>query len=160
MANKLPVIHIDEIETIYSGHGNEFAANTGRLGQILGMQKMGCTLVELEPGKKAWPYHLHFGIEELFVILEGSGSIRYDGEEHEVKQGDIIFTPTGEGTAHQIVNTSNGRLRYLALSSMQSPEMCYYPDSGKYGCYAFTEEGMRKAFIAHEDSSKDYWDGE
>ena len=160
MADKLPIIHIDAVEQTEFGHGEGFSARFGRLGPLLGMKKMGCTLVELEPGKKAWPYHLHYGAEELFVILEGSGSIRYDDCKHDIKAGDIIFTPPGEGTAHQIINTSDSLLRYLALSTMDSPELCYYPDSGKYGAYSFRSDAPRKAFIAHESSEAQYWDGE
>ena len=160
MANKPPIIHVDSVETSELSHGDSFSAQFGRVGPLLGMNKMGCTLVELEPGKKAWPYHLHYGAEEVFIILEGSGSIRYDGSNHDIKAGDIIFTPSGEGTAHQIVNSSNEKLRYLALSTMQSPDICYYPDSGKYGAYAFTQSGLDKAFIAHESNAAQYWDGE
>ena len=160
MKDKLPIIHINAIKRNEIGHGENFSARFGRIGPMLGMQKLGCTLVELEPGKKAWPYHLHYGAEELFVILEGSGTIRYDDSNHDIKAGDIIFTPPGEGTAHQIINTSNSLLRYLALSTMDSPELCYYPDSGKYGSYAFSADGPRKVFIAHEDNEAQYWDGE
>ena len=162
MSNDLPVINIESIETLKFGQGERFEASLGRLGPVLGMQKLGCTLVVLQPGKRAWPYHQHYGIEELFVILEGNGTIRYDGKEHEISTGDIIYTPTGEGTAHQIINTSDDILRYLALSTMESPEMCYYPDSKKYAAYSFQldDPAARKAFIAHEDSARDYWDGE
>lgn len=160
MTDKLPIVHLGKVEKTEFGHGDDFGAHLCRVGELLGMKNMGCTLVELEPGKRAWPYHLHYGMEEMFIILEGNGSIRYDGEQHEIKTGDIIYTPTGDGTAHQIINTSDAGLRYLALSSIQSPEMCYYPDSGKYGCYSFDSEDGRKAFIAHESSMKEYWDGE
>ncbi|MFP6743746.1 MAG: cupin domain-containing protein [Alphaproteobacteria bacterium] len=54
----------------------------------------------------------------MFVILEGIGTLRYDGERHPVRQGDVIFTPTGPGTAHQIINTSDAELRYMALAPM------------------------------------------
>lgn len=160
MANKPPIIHINSIEQTEFGQGENFSAKLGRIGPMLGMEKMGCTLVELEAGKKAWPYHLHYGLEELFIIMEGNGSIRYDGDNHDIRAGDIIFAPTGEGTAHQIINTSNATLRYLAVSTMVSPDMCYYPDSGKYAGYAFTTEGLKKAFIAHENNIAGYWDGE
>ena len=160
MANKPPMIQIDAIDRTDLSNRDHFAARLGRLGPVLGMEKLGCTLVELEPGKKAWPYHLHYGAEELFVILAGSGTIRYAGNELPIKAGDIIFTPPGENTAHQIVNTSNALLRYLALSTMDNPELCYYPDSGKYAAYSFKPGSARKAFIAHEDSAAQYWDGE
>lgn len=42
----------------------------------------------------------------------------------------------GPETAHQIVNTSNAELKYLAVSTRLSPEVCDYPDSEKFGVYA------------------------
>ena len=47
----------------------------GRAGATLGTRQIGCTLMVLEPGKRAWPYHLHHAEEELFVVLEGEGSV-------------------------------------------------------------------------------------
>ena len=61
------------------------------------MRKRGCSLVEPEPEKRAWPFHLHYGQVELFVILASVGTL------------------TGEGMAQQIVNASKHQLRYLAL---------------------------------------------
>jgi uncharacterized cupin superfamily protein len=127
------------------------------------MKGLGCNVIDLEAGNKAWPYHLHYGHEELFVVIKGSGSIRFDGELHPIKTGDVIYTPPGDGTAHQIINTSNESLQYLALSTKQSPETCFYPDSGKYGSYfskGESTDGERGAFIAHESSQMNYFEGE
>ena len=53
------------------------------------------------------------------------------------KLGDIIACPPGgPETAHQILNTGNEELRYLAVSTKPSPEICDYPDSGKFGVLA------------------------
>jgi uncharacterized cupin superfamily protein len=140
-------------------NGGDFCASLGAIGRPLGMKKMGCGVVILEPGKRAWPLHEHYGQEETFIILDGEGTIRYGDSEFPVKSGDVIFTPPGKGTAHQIVNTSNATLRYLALSTTENPELCYYPDSGKYAAYASTKDSTTH-LVAHEDSAVDYWDGE
>ena len=66
--------------------------------------------------------------------------------------------PPAPHTAHQIVNTSERTLRYLALSGMQLPDVCYYPDSGKYGAYF--DGGEENRFVARRSSALDYWDGE
>ena len=160
MPDKPRIIHIDETEKTGFGHGQDFAASVTRIGAQLEMKKMGCTLVELEPGKRAWPYHLHYGQEELFVILKGGGTLRYDGQEYPIRTGDIIFTPPGPGTAHQIINTSEANLHYLALSSMDDPEICYYPDSGKYGAYSWKDGTQGRRFLARSDDGTDYWNGE
>ncbi len=158
--SKLLIENIDSIEKEKVGNGLNFEAKVGRFGSIFDMMGMGCSVVELKPEKKAWPYHLHYGQEELFVVLSGSGSIRYDGEIYPIKTGDVIYTPTGEGTAHQIINSSGATLQYLALSTSQNPEVCYYPDSGKYGSYAQNSDKSRKVFLAHESSELGYFDGE
>ncbi|WP_444994864.1 cupin domain-containing protein [Aliikangiella sp. IMCC44359] len=158
--SKLRIENINTIEKNPVGNHKNFSANVGRFGQLFNMKDMSCSVVELKPGNKAWPYHLHYGLEELFIILQGEGSIRYDDEMHPIKSGDVIFTPPGEGTAHQIINTSKSDLQYLALSTMKSPEVCYYPDSGKYGSYVFNSDSPVKTFIAHESNAAEYFEGE
>ena len=158
MAHTPPIVNLDDLPLDAYGKGRHFAAMLGRVGATLGTRQIGCTLVVLEPGKKAWPYHLHYGQEELFVVLEGQGTLRYDGEEHPIRAGDVILTPPGPDTAHQIVNTSEQALRYLALSGTQLPEVCYYPDSGKYGAYF--DGGKEYRFIAKGESAVDYWHDE
>ena len=158
MANKPPIVNFTDAKRQTFGHGEAFKATTARIGAELGAEQIGCSLVELEPGKRAWPYHLHYAEEEMFVILEGQGTIRYDDEEYPVREGDVIFTPTGPGTAHQIVNTSDAPLRYLALSSRADAEVAVYPDSGKIGAYGRNDDSI--AFLAPLSAKVDYFDGE
>ncbi|MEP5568894.1 MAG: cupin domain-containing protein [Halioglobus sp.] len=157
---KLPMENLSSVKMRRIGNGKDFSASVGRLTEKLGMEQMGMSVVELKPGEKAWPYHLHYGEEELFIIVAGSGTVRYDGSEHKIVEGDVVFTPPGEGTAHQIINTSTETLRYLALSTSNDPSFCYYPDSGKYATYTQKEDGEWKAFIAHESDHRDYYEGE
>ena len=160
MSQQPPIVHIDSVDRQSIGEGEKFAASIARIGAQLGMTKMGCTLVELEPGKRAWPFHLHYGQEELFVILQGSGQLRYDDGIYELVAGDVFFAGTGPGTAHQIINSSQATLTYLALSSMDDPEVCYDPDSDKYGAYCWREDNTDVRFLAHKDSGVEYFDGE
>ena len=158
MPNKPRMVNFADAQRRTFGHGEAFQATTARLGVELGAEQIGCSLVELDPGKRAWPYHLHYAEEEMFVILEGEGTLRYDGERYPLKPGDVIFTPTGPGTAHQIINTSDAPLRYLALSSRADAEVAEYPDSGKIGAYGRHEDGF--AFLAPMSAGVDYFDGE
>lgn len=159
MSDAPPIINVDNIPLDDFGHGEKFAARLGRIGRTLGMQKMGCGLVVLAPGKRAWPFHGHYAQEEAFIILAGRGMIRYADGEFPVKTGDVIFTPPGPDRAHQIVNDSDAELRYLALSTNDSPEICYYPDSQKTGAFHVTEKGFA-GFMSRDGELADYWDGE
>src|SRR5688572_20575008 len=64
-----------------------------RLARGTAAQKLGASFDILQPGKRGCPYHLHHAQEEMFVILEGTGTLRVAGEMIPVKPGDTIFIP-------------------------------------------------------------------
>ena len=136
------------------------------IGQQLGAQKLGYRLYALEPGMRGSPFHSHRVNEEMFYIVAGEGQIRLGTERFAIRAGDVIACPPGgPEAAHQIINTSNGELRYLAVSTQQSPEICEYPDSGKYAVmdhFKMDEEGNASGFvaIARQSGGVDYWEGE
>ena len=107
---------------------------------------------------------LHHAIEEMFFILEGEGTLRYDDKEYPVKKGDFIACPTGPGTARQIVNTSKKALKYLAVSTNRSPDVVEYLDSGKVGAIAgdFASAGfeMDLRLYVKKDAGVGYFEGE
>jgi uncharacterized cupin superfamily protein len=161
-----PILNIAAIPLADHGHGDGFAAKLGQFGPLIGMNQLGCRLVVVPAGKKAWPYHCHHVNEELFVILEGAGTLRHGGAEHAVKAGDVIAcTAGGPETAHQIVNTSEAELRYLAISTMNYPEVCEYPDSGKLAVMSAPVPGSDNAarrlwHVSRREDGRDYWEGE
>ena len=137
-----------------------------RIGQQLGAQKLGYRLYALEPGMRGSPFHSHRVNEEMFYVVAGEGEVRLGNDRFAIRAGDVIACPAGgPEKAHQIINTSNGELRYLAVSTQQSPEICEYPDSGKYAVmdeFKVDAEGNASGFvaIARPGDGVDYWDGE
>ena len=128
-----PVINIDDAVYADFGGGGRYQVQLAHLASQLGAQKLGYNLVKLAPGKVAWPFHFHHANEELFVILDGTGRVRYADQEYPLRAGDLICCPPGAAAAHQIINDSDEELRYLAISTQESPEVAEYPDTGKYG---------------------------
>ena len=53
MPNKPAIVNFADAERRTFGHGEAFQATTARIGVELGADQIGCTLVELEPGKRA-----------------------------------------------------------------------------------------------------------
>ena len=117
--------------------------------------KLGAGYDELAPGQRSCPYHYHLGQEELFVILDGAGTLRVAGEMLPVRAGDVVFIPPGPEYPHQFINTSNAVMKYLSISTQERPELCVYPDSGKVGAFA---KGTR--VMSRPATNLDYWDGE
>jgi uncharacterized cupin superfamily protein len=137
-----------------------------RVGQQLGAKKLGYRLYVLEPGMRGSPFHSHRVNEEMFYVVAGEGEVRLGDERFPIGAGDVIACPPGgPEAAHQIINTSDAELRYLAVSTQQSPEICEYPDSGKYAVmddFKVDAQGNASGFvaIARPGDGVDYWDGE
>lgn len=144
------------------GYRARFAA----IGERLGSRMLGYSLIETEPGCRASPLHNHRCNEEMFLILDGEGVVRVGPERFSIRSGDIIACPPGgPETAHQIENTSDRPLRYLAISTMVEPDVIDYPDSSKFLVKGHLPagDGTRNEpfrFIGRQDTSLDYWDGE
>ena len=132
-----------------------------RLARGTAATKLGMSIDIVEPGMRSCPYHFHYAQEEAFVILAGEGSLRVAGEMLPIKGGDVIFIPPGPAYPHQIVNTSKAALKYLSISTRDSPEVVVYPDSGKYLASA-TQEADAQGFarMHREKDDLGYWDGE
>jgi uncharacterized cupin superfamily protein len=169
-----PIINVSEVElpprpATFAAKGaaaERFDARVGFISGRLGAKKLGYNLTAVPPGKRAFPFHNHQANEEMFFVIEGEGEVRIGDARHPIRTGDIIACPPGgKDMAHQIINTGNVELRYLAVSTKISPEICEYPDSNKFGIYAelVTENGGQPQLFRHvgrEDTGIDYWDGE
>ena len=162
------ILNIDDLE--YQGweHGDRFEAKLGAISSRIGAQKLGYNLTLVAPGKRAFPFHSHQVNEEMFFVLEGAGEIRIGAETLPVRKGDVIACPTGgTDTAHQLINTSdNEEMKYLAVSTAESPEIAEYPDSDKVGVLAqFSAQGdgkptVMRYIIRDQADMADYWEGE
>lgn len=137
-----------------------YDAKGARLAQGTAARKLGASVDILAPGKRGCPYHLHHAQEEMFVILEGTGTLRVAGELLPLRSGDVIFIPPGPDYPHQILNTSDAPLKYLSISTKEVPEICEYPDSGKYLAEGSLDTATPFEIIDRRTPGVDYWDGE
>ena len=97
----------------------------------------------------------------MFLILEGSGLLRFGKNEYSLKKNDIIACPIGDrSVAHQIINNSNSDLKYLALSTNIIHEICEYPDSDKIISSVGTYKNKELRHISNASESINYYDGE
>ena len=162
------VINLDELEFHDWKNGERFEGRMGEIAEVLGACKLGYNLTVVPAGKRAFPMHCHHAIEEMFFILEGQGELRSGSERRPLRPGDVVCCPAGGlETAHQIINTmSAGDLKYLAVSTTDSPDICQYPDSGKTLVHHCLEndgkdsEGRLRFILGREEGRVDYWEDE
>ena len=146
-------------------HGEKFGYRRKQLGSAAGGEKLGCSLYEVLPGRRAFPYHYHLANEEAIYVLEGSGTLRIGEEEIRVSEGDYVALPARAEAAHQLITSSESVLRYLCFSTMIEPDVMVYPDSGKVGIFGGAAPGGRKekrtfSKFLRGDAEVGYYDGE
>lgn len=159
-----PILNLNQLKFSEFGKGDRFRAQRAPISAEIGAKNLGYSVVKLEPGKRAWPYHAHYVIEEMFFILKGRGTLRHADEEYSIKEGDFICSPADPHQPHQIINTSDEELTYLALSTHEKADVVLYPDSGKYGVWhgdwRDPEAAENFRVVARKETAVDYWDGE
>lgn len=132
-----------------------YDSESASLSKGTAAKQLGASFDIVAPGQQSCPYHYHHAEEEMFIILQGEGTLRVAGEMVPIKAGDTIFIPAGPEYPHHIINTSNAPLHYLSVSTKAAVEVCGYPDSGKLGSYA---PGLR--LLHHPEAALDYWENE
>jgi len=121
------------------------------LGRAAGSERTGLTYVLADAGKLGAPPHCHSAEEEIFVVLEGDGTLLVGDDEHPVRPGSIVSRPAGTAVAHAF-RAGTGGLVYLAYGTRVPDDVCYYPRSGKMFFHGVGVVGRIEQL--------DFWDGE
>jgi uncharacterized cupin superfamily protein len=121
------------------------------VGIALGSRATGMRILEIDPGMHGYPAHCHSAEEELFVVLDGSGTLLLGADEHPVRRGHVVARPAGTGVAHRF-RAGDGGLTVLAYGERKSDDVAWYPRSSKVF--------MRGLGLAFRAEPIDYWEGE
>jgi uncharacterized cupin superfamily protein len=157
-----PIVNIDDVPLMDRKGGEKFAVHWGRVGPLVGCTGLGCAVHVVPPGKRAFPFHRHHVIDEMFYILSGTGEYRLGEATYPLRGGDFVGAPAG-GEAHQIINTGKEDLHYLAFSTIGSVDVVDYPDSGKVAVAAGVKNADFKTATytaIGRVQPADYYDGE
>ena len=90
-----PIVNIADVPLRDFGQGEKFSAKLARIAPMVGSTGLGCMLTVVPPGKRAFPFHRHHVIHEMFFILSGTGEYRLGDKTHPLRAGDIIAAPAG-----------------------------------------------------------------
>jgi uncharacterized cupin superfamily protein len=121
------------------------------LGRSGGSERTGLCHVEIAPGKRGAPHHCHSAEEEIFVILEGGGTLRLGDEQAPIRAGHVLGRLPGTRVAHSFRAGDEG-MTYLAYGTREPNDIAYYPDSDKVN--------FRGIGLITRLERLDYWDGE
>jgi uncharacterized cupin superfamily protein len=139
-------------------HGEHYAGRSAELAENWKAEELGFHVEILEAKKFSCPYHQHEKEEELFLALEGSATVRQDGEFFTVKKGDLFFYK--KMTTHQLYNHTEHPFVFFALSSMNYDEICRYPDSKKVfdaRAKKITQGELEVGYWKDEEDPRKFW---
>jgi uncharacterized cupin superfamily protein len=159
------IVHVDDVAA-----GERAGATVGRqvrgLGAAAGARRTGLSHYDVLPGMLMNPPHCHSAEEEIFVVLEGAGTLtrwphprgaaepeRFAAEQEQtvLRPGHTVAIRPGSGRAHSFTAAAGG-LRLLAFSNSEPNDICFYPRSGKVS--------FRGIGVIGRIDPVAYWDGE
>jgi uncharacterized cupin superfamily protein len=136
-----------------------------QLGGATDDEQLGCSLYEIPPGRRGWPYHYHTANAEAIYVLDGKGELRGpDDDRNRLNQG--LCCPTDRTR-----RCTRGRKHRRGAAPVSRrvddgrAEVLRYPDSDKVGVMAGqppggdSDERLLSAYFRRTDAV-DYWSDE
>ncbi len=120
----------------------------------------------LQNGASSARYHSHSEVDEYYLILDGSGTLRYNGKDLIVTRGDLVAKPAGPKAASQLIADRGEELRILDMEiwhdrAQSSKDIIFNPDFNEilmsgvgWGALVPAE-----ALMSSEDFDKHYNEG-
>jgi mannose-6-phosphate isomerase-like protein (cupin superfamily) len=108
----MDLISYDDIEPFTTKDGSEIREWAGR--QAAPAVNQSLAEATLQPGG-ATTEHFHRLSEELYLVTNGAGRLRIEGEEREIRTGDCAVIPPG--ARHKLWNTGHDVLRVVCACS-------------------------------------------
>lgn len=128
------IVNVADVEGEYGGQWK-------RLGRAAGSERTGLNWASLPAGEAGAPVHCHSEEEEIFVVLDGEGTLALEPapqlarggrapEEIAIRAGHVISRPPATAIAHGIRAGDSG-IVFLAYGTRRPNDICYYPRSNK-----------------------------
>jgi uncharacterized cupin superfamily protein len=144
------IVNIDELDEEDWGRGDVLVHGRD-LGIAAGSVLTGINYNRVEAGMLSCPPHCHSAEEEIFIVLDGTGTVMLGDEEHAVRRGHVVARPAATRVAHSFRAGDDG-LTMLAYGTRKPNDIAYYPRSNK--------TYFRGVGVMIRAERLDYWDGE
>jgi len=155
------IVNVDDVPVREVRRGS-VASDWRDLGRVAGSERTGLKHVTVLPGMLSVAPHCHGAEEDIFVVLEGEGTLELtpspeapddavETSEHAVRRGSTVARRPGTRVAHTF-RAGAGGLTLLAYGTREPSDVCYYPRSNKIS--------FRGVNLIARLERLDYWDGE
>ena len=144
------IANIADVEPRRREHG-DCALEARDVARAAGSVDTGLRHLTIDPGRLGYPPHCHSAEEEIFLVLDGDGTLLLGDDEHPVRRGHVVSRPAGTGVAHAF-RAGRAPLVLLAYGTRDPRDVAYYPRSRKLS--------FRGVGVITRVEQLDYWDGE
>ncbi len=156
---------------VASAELEEWFGGTARsLSEAAGAQSSGLHVAHLPEGRRGSPPHSHSVEEEIFVVLEGRGTLELfpsprqaqrgvEHETHELRAGHVVARPGGTGISHMFRGGTRG-MTMLVYGTRDPNDMAYYPRSNKINFRGLGLIGRLEHLDYDDGEPLDYGNGE
>jgi uncharacterized cupin superfamily protein len=129
------IVNVNSVKPDYEGEIGKWVLVARAAGAVRG----GLNFGRLEAEQTGAPPHCHTADEEVFVVLEGSGTLELwpppdrseeQPQQHEIKAGDVVWRPPSTRISHYLRSGAEG-LTFLVYGTREPNDVCYYPRSNK-----------------------------
>jgi uncharacterized cupin superfamily protein len=145
------IVALDDLPAEPFTGGGDVDAVRRELGDVLDSRRTGVGHLVVAPGALSGPPHCHAAEEELFLVLDGRGTLLLGDEEHAVRAGSVVARPPGTGVPHAF-RAGDAPLTLLAFGTREPNDIVFFPRSGKVG--------LRGIKVRFNVAQVEYWEGE
>jgi len=100
-----------------------------RIGDALGLTKIGVNRTTLPPGKISALRHWHTAEDEFVYVLEGEVVLRTSAGDQVLCAGMCAGFPAGIDDGHHLINAGERPAVYLEVSNRDAEDTAYYSDA-------------------------------
>jgi mannose-6-phosphate isomerase-like protein (cupin superfamily) len=83
-------VNIEDVEDVAPQFGMGEVGEARYVREDVGAERVGLSWYRLNPGRRTGFGHRHDEVEEIYVVLGGSGRVKLDEEVLDLRRGDIV----------------------------------------------------------------------
>jgi mannose-6-phosphate isomerase-like protein (cupin superfamily) len=83
-------VNIEDVEDIAAKFGMGEVGQARHVREDVGAQGVGLSWYRMNPSRRTGFGHRHDEVEELYVVLAGSGRVKLDDEILDLRRGDVV----------------------------------------------------------------------
>jgi len=157
-----PVVNLMEVPAndpdLREDRPDGFRRRFARIGRLLGAERLGATLIEIDPGQGGAPYHCAHGREEWLLALAGIITVRHPEGTERLTAGDIVCFPDGPAGARRLTNEWSVTARGIVFSTQEIPSVREYLELRKM-MVRYSPDHDAHVFPLASGEDAIYWQG-